>query len=260
MYNEDKKNIGWLNILLKIIIIFLIFMLVIKLISLAISHYHQEDDKSYLKDNLKIMDKVAKEYFQGDNLPTKLGKSNKIALQLLVDKELIEELKDPDGKVCSLSTSFIQATKLDSEYQIKSYLECGDDSDYSNSFIEIEDNEKPEDASTTTTTKVTTSTTTKKVSTTKKKTSTTKKVTTTKRPTTTTTTKSTIRLYYIVDFNTNGGSMLPSQNIKPGGKLTDVVPSRPGYRFIGWYYNGKKFDMRQNIYQDYVLVAKWVKE
>ncbi len=268
MYKEDKKNIGWLKIIVRVVIVFLIFMLSIKLISIGVTKFRNNDDSDYMEENLKIMDKAAKKYFKDDELPTKLGKSNKVTLKELIEKDYIEELKDKDGETCSIDNSFIQATRLDSEYQLKSYLECGDDSDYSNSFIKIDDNKtiKPGTMSTTkkaqkVTTKKTKTTkkTTKKV-TTKNTTTTTKKVTTTTAIPLATTTRPTVRLYYTVAFNTNGGNFIPSQSIKPGSRMANVIPKRNGYKFLGWYNNGKKFDVSTKIYKDYVLVAKWVKE
>lgn len=260
MYKEDKKNIGWLKILVRVVIVFLIFMLTIKLISMVISKYHDSEENNYMKENLKIMDKAAKEYFKDDNLPDKLGKSSKVTLKELIEKEIIEELKDDKGNACSVDESFIQATKLDTEYQIKSFVECGEDSDYSNTFIKIEDKNQTIKPETKTTKKTTTKTTTKKVTTVKttRKTTSVKKTTTSVRPTTTS--RATVKLYYVVDFNTNGGKFLPSQYFKSGSKMNKVIPTRPGYKFLGWYYNGKEFDFNTKIYKDYVLVAKWVKE
>ncbi len=255
MYKEDKKNIGWLKIIVRVVIAFLIFMLVIKLISMGISMYKNKNDSNYMKDNLKLLDKAAKEFFKEDKLPSKLGKSNKIALKKLIDERYINQLKDEDGNVCSIENSFIQATKLDSEYQIKSYLECGDDSDYLSSFIKIEDEGQKVKPTTSTTKKVT-----KKTTKTTKKTSVKTTSSTTKRVEPSTTERPTIRLYYSVKFNTNGGSFLPEQSIRPGSKMAKVIPKRIGYKFLGWYYNGKEFDMNTKIYKDYVLVAKWAKE
>lgn len=262
MYKEDEKKIGWLKILVRVIIVFLVFMLSIKLISVGISRFKGKEDNDYLKDNLKIMDKAASEYFVEENLPTKLGKSSKVSLKFLIDKKYLEELKDDKGNTCSLEESFIQATRLDTEYQIKSFIECGSDSDFSTSFIKIED--KPNQTIKTTTKDATKkTTTTKKVVTTKK---TTKKVTTTRKTNkttsvrTTTSVKTTNNLYYHVDFNTNGGNYIATQYFTSGSRMVKITPTRKGYKFLGWYYNGKEFDFNTRIYRDYVLVAKWVEE
>ena len=44
--------------------------------------------------------------------------------------------KDKDGNECNMDESYIEATKLDTEYQFKSYLACKNESDYLNTFIE----------------------------------------------------------------------------------------------------------------------------
>ncbi|MDE5630543.1 MAG: InlB B-repeat-containing protein, partial [Bacilli bacterium] len=164
----------------------------------------------------------------------------------------VDELKDEKGVSCNYDKSFIQITRLDSEYQIKSYLDCNGNTDYLNTFVDIEQADiiiKPNE-------------TTKKVTTTTKK-KTTKKTTTSRKTTTTTITTTTKKLngnYHQVSFNTNGGDFLPTQTIKDNSKIRNVIPTRSGYKFIGWYYKGTKFNTNTNITKDYVLVAKWVKE
>ena len=65
---------------------------------------------------------------------------------------------------------------------------------------------------------------------------------------------------YEVTFKTNGGSKLDSLVIKSGSKIEDVEePTKEGYKFLGWYSNGKEFDFDKKIEEDVTLVAKWEK-
>jgi len=50
------------------------------------------------------------------------------------------------------------------------------------------------------------------------------------------------------------------QTIKDNSTIKEVIPTRDGYKFIDWYYEGRKFNTNTRITKDYVLVAKWIKE
>lgn len=245
MYREnEKKNFNWLKIFLRVIIVFLLLLLCIKLVSIIITNHRYNKTETSLQQNLKIMDDVAKNYFTEENLPKKAGDTVKVFVSHLIDTKVINELKDEKGVSCNYDKSFIQITRLDSEYQIKSFLDCNGNTDYLNSFVNIENANitiKP-------------TTTTKKVS------KTTKKKTTVKKTTSKATTTTINNNYHSVSFNTNGGNILPTQTIKNNSTISYVTPTREGYKFIGWYYQGKKFDNNTKINKDYVLVAKWIKE
>lgn len=252
MYRENEKsNFNWLKIFLKVIIVFLLLILSIKIVSIVINNREHKKTENILQENLKILDNIAKGYFTEENIPTKAGDTVKVFVSHLINTKAIDELKDENGVSCNYDKSFIQITRLDSEYQIKSYLDCNGNTDYLNSFIDIEQADiiiKP-------------TTTTKKVNTTTKKRTT--KKTTTKQTTTTkylTTTKIVDGNYHHVSFNTNGGNPLPTQTIKDNSVIKNIIPTRTGYKFIGWYYKGDKFDTNTKITKDYVLVAKWIKE
>lgn len=63
---------------------------------------------------------------------------------------------------------------------------------------------------------------------------------------------------YNISFNSNGGSMIPSQTIVYGGKI--IKPSNPtryGYFFAGWFLSGKEYDFTKVVESDLKLLAKW---
>lgn len=260
MYQESNNShtIGWLKIVVKILLAFLVVILSAKLISMIINNRDESQTKNQMQSNLETMMTVAKEYFVEEKLPKEVGSSLKVNLSDLIKDKKIESIKDADGKECSVDESFIKATKLDKEYQLKAYLVCGKDTDYLNEFIKIDNNItiKPSTTSTTTSTTTKKTTTAKSTTTTKKTpTTTTKKKTTTKKVTTSTTTKS-----YKVSFNSNGGSSINTIRVKENGKVKlPEEPVREGYKFIGWYYRGVEFDFNTKIKQDYILIAKWTK-
>lgn len=64
--------------------------------------------------------------------------------------------------------------------------------------------------------------------------------------------------YYTVTFNSDGGSSVGSQRV-PSGDFASIpkTPTKEGYEFVEWQYNGSEFDFYTRIYSDINLVAKW---
>lgn len=61
-----------------------------------------------------------------------------------------------------------------------------------------------------------------------------------------------------VTFNTNGGSAVAEQNVISGETISAPTnPTKTGYNFDGWLYNGSAFDFTSPITQDIVLQAQW---
>ncbi len=65
---------------------------------------------------------------------------------------------------------------------------------------------------------------------------------------------------YEVTFDANGGNVVESIHVKENGQIKKPTdPTREGYEFIGWYYNGKLFDFSKKITKDMKLEARWSK-
>ena len=65
-----------------------------------------------------------------------------------------------------------------------------------------------------------------------------------------------------VTFDANGGK-LEEDNVKriiDGEKVSAIKTSREGYRFDGWYLDGKEYDFATPVTADITLTAKWVKQ
>lgn len=63
---------------------------------------------------------------------------------------------------------------------------------------------------------------------------------------------------FTVTFNTDGGSEIPSQNIKENGKVTKPEnPTKKNYDFVNWYLDDKEYDFDTKVTKDITLVAKW---
>lgn len=243
MYEDNKVSINWFKIGLRLLLVILIILLLMKLISFFKSNKTNVIEDSKMKEKIELIDKASKKYFTNDLLPKEVGANTTVTLQELIDKKLISDITDDKGKKCNYKDTYVKVTRLDNEYQYRTTLKCNNYEDFNNTFVEIKTDQK------TTTTKTTTVVKTSKKITTKKKT-TTKKVTPT-----------TMKKTYTVSFNTNGGTLMNSQQVEQNGVIVSPgVPKRDGYLFVGWYYHGKAFDMQTRINQDYILTAKWIQE
>ncbi len=81
--------------------------------------------------NLRVLQNAGRAYYYSATLPKNNGDSVSITLGELVGKKMLLELKDKKGKTCDNDKSYVQLTKTnDSDYEMKSYLSCGDESDY----------------------------------------------------------------------------------------------------------------------------------
>ena len=63
---------------------------------------------------------------------------------------------------------------------------------------------------------------------------------------------------YTIKFNSDGGSSVDSQKVKPGEKATDPGEvTKYGFIFDGWYLNKTKYDFNTSVTKNITLVAKW---
>lgn len=66
--------------------------------------------------------------------------------------------------------------------------------------------------------------------------------------------------YYVVIFDSNGGSSVGAQSVREGNNI--IKPKDPiydGNEFLGWYYNDKKYNFKNEVDEDITLEAKWKK-
>lgn len=65
---------------------------------------------------------------------------------------------------------------------------------------------------------------------------------------------------YTVSFITNSESVIESQTIKKGGKVSfPIIPTKDGFVFIEWMYGESTFDFNTEVTHDFSLVAKYEK-
>lgn len=65
---------------------------------------------------------------------------------------------------------------------------------------------------------------------------------------------------YTVTFNSNGGSAVEARKVEENTVVAEPEsPSRNGYNFLGWYYEGARYDFKAAVTKDITLVANWEK-
>ena len=63
---------------------------------------------------------------------------------------------------------------------------------------------------------------------------------------------------YTIAFNTVGGSSIDKQKVEHGSNITKPAnPTKTGYEFLYWTYNGEKYNFSKPVTQYMTLVAKW---
>ena len=65
---------------------------------------------------------------------------------------------------------------------------------------------------------------------------------------------------YNITFESNGGSLVETVVVEENGVIPEPKnPTREGYGFIGWYYNGQPYDFTKPVTSNMKLEARWGK-
>ncbi len=86
--------------------------------------------KNVFKDNLTYMEDAAKDYFTTYRLPQTVNESIKLSLSEMLEQKLIVPFTDKKGRECNKDESYVMVTKLEVGYELKTYLVCGKESNY----------------------------------------------------------------------------------------------------------------------------------
>ncbi len=126
---EKEYRVSWLKVFSVTLVIFIIIGIIF-FIYPKNKNKTQTATATYIT-NINLMKEAGFEYFQGSNLPEKIGSSYEMTLGEMIDSKLVMEFVDEKGKSCNLNESYIKTTKtLDNEYAMKVYLSCDSKSDY----------------------------------------------------------------------------------------------------------------------------------
>jgi len=133
MMYEENRRFNWTNFFIKGIIVIIFILFTVWLLSLSNKGINNKLDvltDNIFSQNIDKMKEVGKSYFTTERLPQKVGEVKTLTLAKMYDENYILELKDKDGHACSAKNSYVSIEKMENEYQMKVYLECGEESDY----------------------------------------------------------------------------------------------------------------------------------
>ena len=119
---EDERRINWLSLFIKIVIIFIFALIIIWLVSKIINKNKLSET---FNNNINNMEKVSIEYFKGIDLPIDKGKSIKITLEELIEKELIVSVNNDGKNICDTKNSYSKITREKKNYIVETKLICG---------------------------------------------------------------------------------------------------------------------------------------
>ncbi len=279
---EKEYKISWL----KVMGVILAFVVVIAIICFLLPK-NKGNDSSVLttySKNIMVMKEAGFEYFQGSNLPDKVGSSNSISLGEMFDSKLIVEFLDEKGKSCNINESYIKVTKtLDKEYAMKVQLNCDNKSDYivtsiaeqfsnnssnnydnnvgnnnsSNNNIANNDNFSGGSNSSNNNGSIgyvrpgniqqITNININYVNSCNACTG------------SNCNSNCLNNVYYTVTYDTQGGSYVARRLVREGDYASYAMTYRPGYKFLGWYLNGEMYEFNTPVRHPITLVAKWEK-
>lgn len=219
-------------------------------------------------NNINLMKEAGFEYFVGNNLPDKIGESNKITLDDMVNANLILDFKDETGNTCNKEESYIKVTKsLDNEYSMKVFLSCKENSDYivttivdncPDCKIDIDNSNNNSNNSGNNVSNNNNSSSSGGNNNYSKPGNITNITYNINYVTNNCSSGNcTSNVYYTVSFLSNGGTDVEKQIVKSGNTATYVASTRVGYEFLGWYLDGEKYDFNTPVTRKITLVAKW---
>ena len=141
MYEEHNPNFAFKNIILKILLVILVVFLIIWLFPTKNYVANLIDKKlgtggdQVFNNNIKAMKEGALAYYNGDRLPKENKEKAKMTLEDMLDKNLLIEFKDSNGKKCDSKKSYVQVTKNSEDYTLKVNLVCSDNEAYVVSYF-----------------------------------------------------------------------------------------------------------------------------
>jgi len=81
-------------------------------------------------ENIQTMKEAAKNYYTNERLPKEVGSKVSMTLSEMLTKKLLLPFVDGNGEQCDLNASYVEITKMETEYILKVYLSCNSRTDY----------------------------------------------------------------------------------------------------------------------------------
>lgn len=131
MYTEEKSHFPMRDLILKMLFLALFVFLLMWLFPMVKNPVDLSPltDRIF-NDNINNMKEAAKAYYINERLPINVGGKVSMHLEEMLDKKLILPFVDSKGHKCDPVDSYVEITKMDNEYILKTYLVCGKQADY----------------------------------------------------------------------------------------------------------------------------------
>lgn len=240
MYEERRNSFTLRDIILQILLIVLLVLIMVWLFPTKNYLKQQnvvENDKLYT-DYITSMTEAAKDYYTIAKVPTKTGDSVKMTLGEMIEEKLVLEIGG--NAVCDSKESYVEVTKMDTDYQLRVELSCEKYHDYV--IVTIGCKDFCSNCDQTVTSPIT-----------KPSTESTKPDEVKPQPQ--------VATKYTVTFDSNGGSAVSSQTVESGKTATKPInPTKEGYKFVEWTLNGVAYDFDTAVKSNITLVASWTKD
>ena len=141
MYEEGHRGFAFKSIIVKLLLIVIIVFLIIwlfptkKYVKNIIDQRLGTNENRIFNANIETMKNAATSYYNGSRLPEKNGDSRTLTLREMIDKNLLMNFTDSNGKKCNTEDSYVKVTKNEDDYSLKVNLVCKDKKGYINSYI-----------------------------------------------------------------------------------------------------------------------------
>ncbi len=132
MYNYNNEETNKRSLLVTLIIRLLIVILIIFLLIWifptkgSLNPLYQD----VFRNNLNSMRDAANTYFTNERLPENIGDKVKMTLGEMLDNHLLLPFVDKNNKACSLTDSYVEMTRKETEFELKVNLSCSEEEAY----------------------------------------------------------------------------------------------------------------------------------
>lgn len=139
MYNEKNEGFSIRDIFIQLLFIILFVFILVWLFPTKSNVNNQFADvnsrldaltSGIFNDNLQTMKDAAVSYYTNERLPVNINDVDSMTLREMINKKLLVEFTDGNGKSCDLDGSYVEIIKFEEEYQLKINLSCTDNDAY----------------------------------------------------------------------------------------------------------------------------------
>jgi len=260
MYEEKKpkKSFNWKGVLLKTALVVILLILIINLLPLESRKETINGLSESFRSNMSAFRDAGHSYFKDNRLPQKVDQKSKINLGHLIEEGKVRDLKTEDDEYCDIEESYIEVIKTANDFEMEINLVCGEEDLRENIYLGISDKDKT--TKPTTTKPAATTTTRRRPTEASRPTRPSTSRPSSNRPNTSKSSSSrptTTRTFAVI-FNTVGGTVIKEQYVRAGSTpFTPPNPTRPGFTFVGWFFDGTPYNFNTPIHRNKIIVARW---